>query len=164
MLHIPQNRDSVYTFWVRFPLSTQMHILSLCSECLSVRLLAVFRDTKWRNPASRLFVAFHWTHSAYTSREQHPNRQWTVLRSKARAAPLRLARGLRSGAARRTCYVQHTCSFNHCLGSRIQVAWRGSHGFLQVAACHLVEAGLKRGWPALTRRRGQPYSPGDPRW
>ncbi len=47
MLHIPQNPDSVCSFWVGFPLSTQLHILSLCAKCLSVRLFAVFRDTKW---------------------------------------------------------------------------------------------------------------------
>ncbi len=111
--------------------------------------------------ASRLSVALHRTQSAYTSRAQHPSRQWLVLRSEARAALLRLAR-LLSGPARRACYMQHATAAS-------PTAWAPGfklHGAavlcsmvaLVAGACHLVEAGLKLRWPALTRSRGLSWS------
>jgi hypothetical protein len=55
MVEISQGPDCVYCFWIGFPLSTQLHVLSLCASCTSVCRLAVFKDTKWRKAEQGIF-------------------------------------------------------------------------------------------------------------
>ena len=47
---LPGEPSSVYSFWVGFPYSTQLHVLELCAQNSSVESLAVYRDRKWKKP------------------------------------------------------------------------------------------------------------------
>ena len=67
---LPAGTEIVFTFWVGFPFSTQIHILYLCACCDSLKTLIVFRDGKWRKPDQILRIL-----------EKTSERKWSHFRT-----------------------------------------------------------------------------------